>query len=93
MVTRGREFSADEAATVGLINKVFEEAVFEEAVKEYVAAYKNVSGSAVQLSKKLLYRTDAATFADALEMGAKTNAEARMTDDCQKGITKFLKKD
>ena len=28
----------------------------------------------------------------AIEQGAQTNAEARMTDDCQKGIARFLEK-
>ena len=28
----------------------------------------------------------------AIELGAQTNATARMTDDCQKGIARFLEK-
>lgn len=92
MVTRGQEFSADEGAAIGLVNKVFEDAIFEEAAREYVAAYTKISRSAVQLSKRLLYQMDTATFEDALGMGAKTNAEARMTEDCQTGIKRFLDK-
>jgi hypothetical protein len=31
-------------------------------------------------------------FTDALETGLDVNVIARMTDDCQKGIERFLKK-
>jgi hypothetical protein len=31
-------------------------------------------------------------FEFAVEKGVETNARARMTDDCQKGIAKFLEK-
>jgi hypothetical protein len=33
------------------------------------------------------------TFDDALESGVEVNAIARMTDDCQRGIARFLKQD
>jgi hypothetical protein len=35
---------------------------------------------------------DGMNFEDALEAGAKTNAAARMTEDCKRGIAKFLEK-
>jgi hypothetical protein len=51
-----------------------------------------VSKSAVALTKTLLYQTDGMTFGDALEAGVDINVIARMTEDCQKGIAKFLKR-
>lgn len=92
LITRGLEFSADEAKTMGLVNHVFDDGTFEHYVEDYLAAYESVSRSAVALSKKLLYEIDGMDFNAALEAGAKANAEARMTDDCKKGIANFLNK-
>lgn len=90
LVTQGFEFSAQEAKELGLVNRLFPEEDFENAVLEYASVYKSISRSAVQLSKRLLYKMDSMNFDDALQAGAETNAEARMTEDCQKGIAKFL---
>ncbi len=65
---------------------------FEENVKNYVSVYEKVSRSAVVLSKKLLYQMDAMTFENALESGVDVNTIARMTEDCQSGIARFLNK-
>ena len=91
LITQGFDFSADEAETFGLINRVFEDESFEADVKNYISVYENVSRSAVVLSKKLLYQMDGMTFDTALEIGAEVNAIARLTEDCRKGIAKFLK--
>lgn len=90
LVTQGFEFSAQEAKALGLVNRLFPEGDFENAVLEYVSLYSKISRSAVQLSKSLLYRMDTMSFSDALLAGAEVNAEARMTEDCQKGIAGFL---
>lgn len=92
LITRGAEIGADEAERLGLINQVFEDEQFEEGVENYVAAFERVSRSAVMLSKRLLYHMDGMTFDAALQSGVETNAIARMTEDCQKGIARFLKK-
>jgi methylglutaconyl-CoA hydratase len=93
LITQGFEFSADEAENFGLINRVFVDETFDEDVRNYVSVYEKVSRSAVVLSKKLLYQMDGMTFDTALETGAEVNAIARLTEDCQKGIARFLKKD
>lgn len=92
LVTQGFEFDAMQAKELGLVNRLFAEEGFESAVLEYAAVYAKISASAVRLSKSLLYKMDAMTFEAALTAGAETNAEARMTDDCQKGIARFLEK-
>ncbi len=92
LLTQGFEFSADEALGIGLVNRVFDDEGFGEAVIEYASAYSKVSGSAVKLTKKLLYGIDGDDFSSALRKGAEVNAEARMTDDCKAGIAKFLNK-
>ena len=92
LITQGFEFSSKEAENFGLINRVFDDGDFDEQVKNYISVYQNVSRSAVVLSKKLLYQMDGMTFETALETGAEVNAIARLTQDCQRGIAKFLEK-
>ena len=92
LITRGAQIGADEAERIGLINQVFDDAAFESEVRAYVGEFESVSRSAVMLTKRLLYHMDGMTFDAALESGAETNAIARMTEDCRKGIARFLKK-
>jgi methylglutaconyl-CoA hydratase len=93
LITQGFEFSAEEAEKYGLINRVFDDESFDADLKNYVSVYEKVSRSAVILSKKLLYQMDGMTFETALETGAEVNTIARLTEDCQQGIARFLKKD
>jgi len=92
LITQGFEFSADEAVEMNLINRVFADETFDEDVMKYVSVYQTVSRSAVVLSKKLLYQIDGMTFETALKAGVDVNTIARITEDCQKGIAKFLEK-
>lgn len=96
LLTQGFEYSAEEALTLGLVNRVFQQQNFDadnfNDVLEYAAAYAKVSRSAVAMTKKLLYEIDGLEFSEAVEKGVIANAEARMTEDCQKGIAKFLDK-
>lgn len=92
LLTRGGEFSADEAAAIGLVNAVLDDENFDAAALKYAAVYTELSGSAVALTKRLLYDIDGANFAAAIDEGVEANARARMTDDCKKGIAKFLQK-
>ncbi len=92
LVTRGFEFDTTTAEIFGLINEVFDDETFEESVTNYVSGYKTLSRSAVILSKRLLYQMDGMNFETALHIGVDANAIARMTEDCQNGIAKFLEK-
>ncbi len=92
LLTQGFEYTAEEAVELGLVNRTFDEEGFESSVLEYAAAYTKVGRSAVEMTKHLLYSIDALNITDAIEQGVVANARARMTDDCQKGIAKFLKK-
>jgi methylglutaconyl-CoA hydratase len=93
LLTQGFEFSSAEAVEMGLVNRVFKDEAFEADVKGYASVYSKVSRSAVIMTKKLLYETDAIGFEAAMNKGAEVNAKARMTEDCKKGIAKFLRKD
>lgn len=92
LVTLGAEIGAEDAASYGLINKVLDDEAFEDEVEAFVQPFMKTSGSAVALTKQLLYRTDAMSFEDALLFGVDENVIARMSEDCQKGIERFLRK-
>lgn len=92
LLTRGGEIEAEEAWRLGLVNQIFTEETFDQFVDEYVKEFSKLSKSAVSLTKKLLYQVDGLSFAEAIETGADVNVIARLTEDCQNGIAKFLKK-
>jgi methylglutaconyl-CoA hydratase len=92
LLTQGFEFSADEANAIGLVNVIFDDEAFDVAAVQYATLYTKVSGSAVEMTKRLLYDIDGDTFDAAVGKGVETNARARMTEDCRKGIARFLEK-
>lgn len=92
LLTQGFEYSAEDALSLGLINAIFDEDGFDDAAIEYASVYTKVSGSAVAMTKRLLYGIDGSDLSSAIEQGVKVNAEARMTEDCKKGIARFLEK-
>ena len=51
-----------------------------------------MSRSAVVLSKRLLYQMDGLNYESALRAGVDVNTTARLTEDCQAGINRFLDK-
>lgn len=92
LLTQGFEFSSSEAHALGLVNRVVGDNELDVAVAAFAAVYAKVSGSAVAMTKKLLYEIDGMELSEAVEKGIVVNAEARMTDDCRRGIAKFLGK-
>ena len=92
LLTRGFEYSAEDAERLGLVNQLLDEERFENAAIAYASAYATLSGSAVQMTKKLLYDIDGDGYSNAIEKGIQTNAHARMSEDCKAGIRRFLEK-
>jgi methylglutaconyl-CoA hydratase len=92
MITGGEIITARQALEFGLSNRVYPDDEFDVEVSSYVKAMASRSASAVTLSKTLLYHMDGLTFEAAIESGVHLNAIARMTDDCKRGVEKFLKK-
>ena len=92
LITRGEIITARAAADLGLINRVIADDLFDNEVGAYVAEVRAKSASAVSLAKNLLYHMDAMTFETAIEAGVQLNAITRMTEDCKRGVERFLKK-
>jgi methylglutaconyl-CoA hydratase len=93
LITRGDEIGAHQAKEFGLVNQVFNDETFVTEVDDYVKKFERLSKQAIALTKGLLYQIDGLAFPEALETGADVNVIARMSEDCQKGIAKFLRKD
>jgi methylglutaconyl-CoA hydratase len=92
LITRGDVIGARAALEIGLINRVFADDDFDAQVETYVSELAAKSASAVSLAKNLLYHMDAMSFEAALEAGVQLNAITRMTEDCKRGVERFLKK-
>ena len=92
VLTLAQPFSAAQALAYGFINRVCADDELTQATAALVNEITRVSASAIQLTKALFYQTDAMTFDQAIQTGVETNAIARMTPDCQAGLSKFLSK-
>jgi methylglutaconyl-CoA hydratase len=91
-LTLGLEFPATELDYVGLVHALFNEEHFPSEAIAFAKQYEKLSGSAVAMTKRLLYDIDGDDLSTAIAKGIETNARARMTDDCKAGIAKFLNK-
>ena len=92
LIALGDALSASEAAEWGLVNRVFPDGDFEGGVDGFLVELAGRSASALSLSKRLLMSTDDMGFEAAIAAGARVNAIARLTDDCQAGIRRFLER-
>jgi methylglutaconyl-CoA hydratase len=93
LVALGDAVNAEEARRLGLVNRVYARAEFEKGGEEFLAHLASRSASALALSKRLLYQIDGVSFESAIRAGAEVNAFARLTDDCQEGIRRFLERE
>ena len=92
LMALGDSISSPAAALLGLVNRVFADTAFESEANAFLESLAERSASALALTKRVLYQTENQSFEAAIATGAQINALARMTEDCQAGIRKFLKK-
>lgn len=92
ILATAKTFSADEAAAIGFINRVADDADFEVEVEKFAAEVSALSPSALMLTKYLLYQIDTMSFEQAVRAGVDVNVIARLTPDCQAAVRKFLSK-
>lgn len=93
LIAMGEIVSAQSAFELGLVNRVFSDETFDIDVNAYASKLAAKPASAVTLSKQLLYHMDGMSFDTAMGSGVQMNALARMTDDCRRGIEKFMRKE
>jgi len=92
LAATGRLLDATEAAAVGLVSRVYEDADFEEQAGDVLRALAGSSASALALTKQQFYQLDGMTFEDGIRLGADVNAVSRSTPDFRAALTAFLKK-
>ena len=92
LIATGDVISAQTAFDYGLVNRVFADETFEVDVEAFVSRLAAKSASALMLAKQLLYHIDTMSFEAAIEAGVHTNAIARSTEDCKRGVERFLRK-
>ncbi len=90
LVARGERIGAEEAAALGLVNRVVPGDGWDEAVAAYARDLADRSTSALELIKRLLYGMDGLSFEESVARGAEVNALARLTPDTRAGLRAFL---
>ena len=90
----GELIKAEEALAMGLINKVVAKANLEEEVHQLAQTLiQNNSAQAMMTTKRMIAAVQSMTLLEALTFAAESNAKARESDDCRKGIASFLNKE
>jgi methylglutaconyl-CoA hydratase len=90
LVTTGERISAERAARIGLVNRMFPAGEFEAGTSRLLETLAKKPASALEISKALLYELDVVGFDEAIRRGAEVNAIARRTDACREGVRRFL---
>jgi 2-(1,2-epoxy-1,2-dihydrophenyl)acetyl-CoA isomerase len=92
LVTLGEKFSAEEAHSWGLVNKVVAVEELDSAVKEYTDRYINSAPISMRLLKKMLNKGMTATLNEALQYEAYCQEIAGSTEDYKEGVASFVEK-
>lgn len=94
LLLSGRIIGAEEAAQLGMINRVVSAEALGAEVEQLAGDLCNKnSGQSMKLTKQLIATVQDVGLEEGMNIAAETNAEARATDDCKKGIGAFLNKE
>lgn len=89
----GERFDAAEAGRIGLVNRVWPDAEFEERLADFVQALEAKSAVALRLAKKAYYAAIDVPFAEGLDRTEEIYlAELMRTRDANEGIAAFREK-
>lgn len=93
LLLSGEWIDADRAMEIGLVNKVVDAKVLENEVRSFALNICNEnSAQSIKNTKEMMANMHGMNLDDALDYAVKKNAEARSTEDFQRGITAFLEK-
>ena len=92
LAVTGRLLTAEEACAAGLVSRILSPETFETEVASVCSALAGASGTAVGLTKKLLYELDGLGMAEGIRLGARVNALARSTPEFRELVGKFLRR-
>jgi enoyl-CoA hydratase/carnithine racemase len=93
MILTGRRFSAREAQAMGLINRTFGAAEFDDGVKALLDELLGKSGAVLRLTLKGLRQLSLQDFNQALKRSEEIYCrELLQTQDVAEGVAAFLEK-
>ena len=92
LAATGHVLTATEAAAVGLVSRVYEDADFDEQAGDVLRTLTSISASALALTKQQFYRLEGVPFAEGIRLSADVNAISRTTPDFRAALQAFLKK-
>jgi methylglutaconyl-CoA hydratase len=94
LLLTGNLIGAKEAQNIGLVNEVIEAANLSATVRLFATSLiENNSAVAMSSTKLLMNEVQNLQLSEALQAAAVSNAQARGTADCKKGIAAFLNKE
>jgi methylglutaconyl-CoA hydratase len=92
LLLTARFISSDEAYRIGFINYSVKKEELDDKVKEVSDMLMKNSSSSIALTKEMFANISNMSFEAAVDYACEMNAKTRMTDDCKKGIAKFLER-
>ncbi|NNN21011.1 MAG: hypothetical protein HKL80_03300, partial [Acidimicrobiales bacterium] len=92
LMMTGRRVKADEAKSIGFVNRVVEDSQLDSVVEEVVEELKKASPVAMKLGRDSLYATWGMEPHQALEILRGALSLTTLTEDAREGITAFLEK-
>lgn len=92
MCSMGSRIKAEEALTLGLVNKVVPAGKLDEATKEYTDYFAKAPTKAIGLIKKMLTRSATSSLDEMLDYEAYCQEIAGSSLDYQEGVKAFLEK-
>jgi enoyl-CoA hydratase/carnithine racemase len=88
----GEQISAEEAETLGIVNRVVPAAEFDQAVRDWAEKLASKSPVMMRLGKEAMFRQLDMPFVEALEFLRSQLAVAFSTDDLHEGVKAFFEK-
>jgi methylglutaconyl-CoA hydratase len=90
----GSLISADEAKSVGLINRVTKKEMIQDEVLNLAnQLVQSNSEYSMAITKQMMAKVQSLNLEDALTFAAEMNAKARESEDCRKGISAYVNKE
>ena len=88
-----RKFTADEAESMGIVNKTFPEEKFESAVFDYAKELATlVSPRSVRVMKEQIYNAQAESIEENLKSSMQAMVDSFDTEDFKEGVAHFVEK-
>lgn len=94
LLLSGKLIDANKAKALDLVNEIYGADVIESKVQSFaMKLVEQCSADSLRLTKRMMADIQHLPTAEALDFAAKSNAKARETADCKKGIAAFLNKE